>query len=504
MEGVPVLAVVGGLVAAGAGTAAAASAGGPHAGVGAALLAGLLLAVWVLRVVVGGLRRQLMAAAQQARLDPLTGFLDRTAVLEELQTRLVHRGVHEVVGVLSLDLDRLRAINHTMGHGAGDEVLEAVAGRLRLALRTGDVVGRIGGDEFVVVTSGLRTVADLDRLAGRILAQLDGPVVLRDGSRQMATASVGVAYALKGRYTALELLREADVALNLAKDGGGSRHVVFDAELRARASARVELERELRRAVEDGELVVQYQPIVTAADGTVEQVEALVRWRHPTRGLLPPHHFLSVASESGLILDVGQHVLGCACEQAARWSSELGRPVEVAVNLAERQLFDPALIPTVAGVLRTTGLPAAQLQLEISEELLGAQLERVVEVLGRLARIGVGLALDDFGTSRASLRQLESLGMIRTLKLDRAFVAGVAEDEVDRTLVSAVMALARSLGMVVVAEGVETPEQARALTRLGVHRLQGFYFQRPTEAEAITPLLSVGLPVPAPAGPADA
>jgi EAL domain-containing protein (putative c-di-GMP-specific phosphodiesterase class I) len=320
----------------------------------------------------------------------------------------------------------------------------------------------------------------------------------------MATASVGVAYALKGRYTALELLREADVALNLAKDGGGSRHVVFDAELRARASARVELERELRRAVEDGELVVQYQPIVTAADGTVEQVEALVRWRHPTRGLLPPHHFLSVASESGLILDVGQHVLGCACEQAARWSSELGRPVEVAVNLAERQLFDPALIPTVAGVLRTTGLPAAQLQLEISEELLGAQLERVVEVLGRLARIGVGLALDDFGTSRASLRQLESLGMIRTLKLDRAFVAGVAEDEVDRTLVSAVMALARSLGMVVVAEGVETPEQARALTRLGVHRLQGFYFQRPTEAEAITPLLSVGLPVPAPAGPADA
>ena len=492
------LALLAPALVAGAVACAVAVIGGPDR----ALVAVLVVAVAAALVAahqastVRRLRRDLESSSDQARLDPLTGLLNRTGVVDELHARLGDRRSNEVVGVLFLDVDRLKLINDSIGHRGGDEVLDAVAGRVASVLRPGDTVGRLGGDEFVVVASGLRSVGDLSRLADRILAELAAPVALGDGSRQLATASIGIAYVLKGDASPEDLLRDADVAMYQAKDAGGSRHVVFDAELRARALARLELERELRRAVAGGQLAVQYQPIVRPGTGGVEVVEALVRWRHPTRGLIPPGHFLSVASESGLIVELGEQVLTAACSQAARWSKEAGRAIGVAVNLAERQLVDPALGPTVASVLAATGLPAAQLQLEISEELLAHRPERCLAVLRQLSAMGVRLALDDFGTTRASLGQLKALDMISTLKIDRSLAADVADDPVDRKIIAAVVALAESLGMAVVAEGVETAEQAAVLAGLGVGALQGFHFQRPSGPGDITPVLTGGFVVP--------
>jgi diguanylate cyclase len=463
-------------------------------GVGAALTGvgvGLALARRRLRL----LGSEVAISRLAARSDPGTGLSNRVGIGEELDRRLARRRRSDLVGVLVLDLDRLKAVNEIVGHRAGDEVLATVADRIRAAVRGDDEVGRLGSDEFCVVTSALRSVADLGRLAERILSCLAEPVVLSDGCRLVVTASIGISYVLRGDATAEDLVRDAEGAVHQAKDRGGSTHVVFDAELRAGAQARLELERELRRAVDDGELVVQYQPVVSIGTGQVELVEALVRWRHPTRGLIPPGQFLSVASQSGLIVELGRQVLATACEQAVRWSAEAGRPITVAVNLAERQLIDPSLAAVVAGALRSTGLPPGQLVLEVPEELLIDRPQRVLAVLRRLRLLGVGVALDDFGLARASLTQLKALDVIGTLKLDRTLVADVAHDAVDRQIVAAVVALAGSLGIDVVAEGVETPEQVAVLGELGVGRMQGFGLQRPDEAAAVGPVVIDGLAV---------
>jgi diguanylate cyclase (GGDEF)-like protein len=483
--------------------------------VGAATLAGAMaavaptrLAVPVLAVIVAlstglavlatqrvrRLQARLAASEVRARLDPLTGLINRGGVADELEDLLAGRRPNEVVGVLSVDVDRLKMINDSVGHAAGDEVLRAVARRLVEAARESDVVGRFGGDEFVVLASGLRTVADLERLSQRILERLAEPVRLSDGSNQLANASIGIAYLFRGATNAEKLLQEADAAMYRAKDVGGSVAVVFDEELRRELSERQELERQLRQAVPDGELVVQYQPVVTAATGSIDSVEALVRWRHPTRGLLPPAQFLSVASESGLIIDLGRHVLHEACAQAVRWTVEFGRPVRVAVNLSERQVDDHSLWDTVADVLAVTGLPPGQLELEISEGLLGERSGRRLEVLRRLADMGVAIVLDDFGTT-GSLRRLTELDMVSTLKIDRSLIEKVATGGVDHDVVTAVVAVTRSLGMGVVAEGVETAEQADTLHVLGVERMQGFHFQRPAGVEQVTPLLAAPHPL---------
>jgi diguanylate cyclase (GGDEF)-like protein len=485
------------VAAAGAAGLVVAAGDAPVAALACAALVGVLVAVVLTQTYrLEELGSRLAATDERVRLDPLTGLLNRTGVVDQIAQRLRRRRPNEVVGVLFVDVDRLKLINDAIGHGAGDEILQTVGQRLAGVLRDGDAVGRLGGDEFVVVASGIRSVVDLERLAARILDELARPVALGDGSRQMATGSIGIAYVLKGTATAESLLRDADVAMYRAKEAGGSRAVVFDAELRAKAAARLELERELRRAVRDGELVVQYQPIVDVASRSVYAVEALVRWRHPTRGLIPPVQFLSVASESGLIIEVGEHVLRSACAQAQAWSAELGRPLAVAVNLAERQLVDHGLVGTVAEVLRATGLPAGQLQLEVAEHLVVDRPARRLEVLRQLAAMGVEVAMDDFGTSRGSLRPLKDLDVVSSVKIDPSFAVDVVGDVVNRKIVTAVVALSESLGMVVVAEGVETSAQAALLAGLGVDRLQGFWFQRPASAEEIGPVLSRPVELP--------
>lgn len=432
---------------------------------------------------------RLERSEHDARHDVLTGLLNRAGLTIGLARRVEERRPPELVGVLFLDLDRLKIINDSIGHTAGDEVLAFVADRLRNVTNPDDVIGRFGGDEFVIVPSVARSVRDLTRLADNIIEALAEPCVLSDHSMQIVSASIGIAWVAEGEASAESMLRDADVAMYRAKDAGGNQWVVFDADLREQALARLEVERELRKAIAEGQLVVHYQPIVDISDGMVHKLEALVRWRHPVRGLIPPGQFLSVAEETGLIVAVGEHVLRESCKQAAKWSAQVGRSISISVNVAERQLIDPGLIKTVRSTLNETGLNAEQLELEITEELIIERLDHRLTILRQLGRMGVKLAIDDFGTGRASLSQLRHLEMVDTLKVDRAFVENVANNETDQKILTAIVALAKSVGMETVAEGVEDADQATKIKENGVDLIQGFYFHRPSDAHDILPVL---------------
>ncbi len=476
-----------------------------HRGSWVALITGVLLAL------TGGVftmaaRRHAITLGRlersqfDARHDPLTGLLNRAGLTDELQQILERRDQNEVVAVLFLDMDRLKVVNDSIGHSAGDEVLSHVGQRLQSITRDQDIVGRFGGDEFVMVTRGLSSEDDVAPLATRILETLRRPAVLSDESTQMVSGSIGISFvAGTDDATAESLLRDADLAMYRAKDAGGSCFEVFDAELRAQALARLEIDRELRRAIRTGQLVVHYQPIVDVQTGKVDRFEALVRWQHPVRGMIPPGQFLSVAAESGLIVDLGEHVLRESCRQVALWSAATGRKICVSVNVAERQLIDSSLVATVKRVLAESGVEPQQLELEITEDLLVERMGSHLTVLRELAAMGIKLAIDDFGTSRASLGQLKTLDMVSTLKIDRAFVTDVATDSVDRKIITAIVALAESVGMEVVVEGVEYADQVSALRQLGVDLIQGFYFQRPGPAEKAVSLLTKTFTVPEPA-----
>lgn len=473
-----------------------------HRGSWILLVAGLVLASGI-SVVMEALQAARSRAERiesiefDARHDPLTGLTNRKGLTDELNACLGDRRTNNLVGVLLLDLDRLKVVNDSIGHSAGDEVLAAVADRLRQAVREGDTVGRFGGDEFIVVSSGVPAVRDLTMLADRILDSLREPAVLSDESSQMISASIGIAFVTGGEGSAESLLRDADVAMYKAKESGGGRYVVFDAELREQAVARLEVERELRRAIRTGQLHVHYQPIIDSNTGTVDRLEALVRWEHPVRGMMAPGAFLSVAAESGLIVDVGEHVLRESCRQAAAWTSAVGHPVMVSVNVAERQLIDTGLLELVQRVLAETGLDPGQLELELSEEIIVERLDTRLTILRELVDLGVKLAIDDFGTSRASLSQLKRLDMVSTLKIDRAFVVDVATEAVDRKIVTAIVALADSMGMETVAEGVEEAAQIAVLRALGITLFQGFYFHRPAPGAQVATALTKPFEVPA-------
>ncbi len=439
---------------------------------------------------------RLERSEHDAKHDALTGLLNRSGLTDELTELISDRRGSDLIGVLFLDLDRLKVVNDSIGHAAGDEVLVEVSNRLEKIIREDDIIGRFGGDEFVIVSQGVPAIGDLTTLAERVLDSLKEPAVLSDESSQVISTSIGIAYVTKGEASAGDLLRDADLAMYRAKEAGGARYVVFDDEMRAQAVARLEVERELRRAIRTGQLVVHYQPIVDIRTGGVDRLEALVRWQHPVRGMVPPGAFLSVAAESGLIVDLGEHVLRESCRQAAIWSSAVGRDIMVSVNVAERQLIDSGLIDTVRRVLAETGIKPTQLELEITEELIVDRLDHRLTVLHELVAMGVQLAIDDFGTSRASLGQLKKLDMVDTLKIDRAFVIDVANDVVDRKIITAIVALADSVGMEVVAEGVEEEDQVAILRQLGIDHIQGFYFQRPGPSEQMVKLLTTNFDVP--------
>jgi len=429
------------------------------------------------------------ALEHQATHDALTALPNRALFQGRLEQALAGaaRG-GDAVAVLFLDLDRFKVVNDSLGHAAGDDLLVAVAGRLAGCVRGGDTVARLGGDEFAVLLAGLGVGREATRTAERIIRALDAP--FRLGGHDVVTAtSIGIAVGGTG-HAAVDLLRDADVALYRAKARGRGRYAVFDATMNARALERLELEADLRRALRRGEFEVYYQPKVDLATGRLAGLEALVRWRHPVRGVVGPGAFIPVAEETGLIQPLGQWVLEEACRQARRWGEAAGGgpAVVVSVNLSARQFAQPTLVEDVARALEAGGADPRQVQLEITEGVAMGNAEATVEILRRLKGLGVGLAIDDFGTGYSSLAYLKRFP-VDALKIDRAFVTGLRRETADSSIVGAVVGLGRALRLTVVAEGVETAEEAAQLCELGCALGQGYHFARPLPRAQVDALL---------------
>ena len=366
-------------------------------------------------------------------------------------------------------------------------MLVETAARLRRSVRTGDVVGRFAGDEFVVICERLERPADAEMVAAELAAALRVPMQL-DGGRRDISGSIGV--ALAGPPHSVDervLLREADAAMYEAKRTG-SDVVVYAEHLGARAVARADSEQRLRQAIDGGELLAHYQPIL--ADGEVVAVEALARWQHPERGLLAPGAFLEDARHAGLLSRLGETVLREACAQTAAWNRDRLRPLRVQVNVAEQQLLDAAFPGVVAAVVAETGLDPRLLTLEITEDVALERLGPELSVLRQLRALGVTLSVDDFGLGRSTFAALRALDMVSELKIDRSFVSGIDASTTDQALVRAMVGLAGEVGLHVVAEGVETPAELRELSRLGVHTVQGFHLARPAAASDVELLLA--------------
>jgi diguanylate cyclase (GGDEF)-like protein len=411
----------------------------------------------------------------QAQHDALTKLPNRSLFGERV-ARAVERGGP---AVLFVDLDDFKRVNDSLGHAVGDALLITVAERLRACVRPDDTAARLGGDEFAV----LLETADADGaalVAQRILTHLAEPFDL-GGTTVLVRASIGIATTDSDRRNA-DLLRDADVAMYVAKAAGKGRYSFFEPSMHERVRSRLQVESELRSALESNQLTVLYQPVVALADGKMVEVEALVRWRHPTRGLLGPGEFLTVAEDTGLILPLGRLVLRHACRQAPMLSEAAGRPIRVGVNVAAQQLADESLVADVAAALDDTGLDPGLLMLEFVESAVMQDSESVARTVDALRRVGVGLALDDFGTGFSSLSHLQRFP-INQLKIDQSFVGQIGVGE--SNMVKVVLQIARTLGLEVVAEGVESPTQADHLRALNCPLAQGYHFSRPLEAEAI-------------------
>jgi diguanylate cyclase (GGDEF)-like protein/PAS domain S-box-containing protein len=422
------------------------------------------------------------ALEYQARHDMLTGLANRR-LIEQRITEAVERSsrIGAGVAVLHIDLDRFKVVNDAMGHARGDELLRLVAHRFEEIVRPGDTLGRLSGDEFVVVCSRVLNEESARVAAERFRDGLAEPFVAQDGGDIFLSASIGIAYTADGTGTPETLLRAADVATYRAKDQGRNQYVVFQENVDQRALDLLAYEQALRLAIDRVEFEVHYQPVVRLADGAMTHVEALARWERPGHGFVPPAQFIPVAEESGLIGPLGWWVLDEACKEAAAWPRRAdGRQVEVAVNLSARQLASPDLLPTIERVLTTHGLDPSRLCFEVTESALVRDVEQAKTALRAIKALGVNLAIDDFGTGYASLDYVRHFTMADYLKIDRAFVEGVdTPGSHEEAIVTAAIAMARSLGLTVIAEGVETEEQMEALRMLECELAQGFLFSRP-------------------------
>lgn len=441
--------------------------------------------------------------AYQAFHDPLTNLPNRALFLDRLEHALVRAArQYETLAVLFLDLDRFKAINDSLGHTAGDRLLIAVANRLQHCLRPedtvarfGSTISRLGGDEFTILLEGITDASDAVRIADRIIEELRQPFTLGE-HEVVITTSVGIALNASGQDLPANLLRDADVAMYRAKQRGRARYEVFDTSMNAAALRRLELETELRRAIERREFVLYYQPQVALTTGKIVGLEALVYWEHPKRGLVEPEAFIPLAEETGLILPLGRWIVETACRQAVHWAGRRGdAPLAMSVNLSTHQFQHPDLVEEVAGTLSQTGLAPESLNLEITETVMMEDAAVTSKTLHQLKALGVQLSLDDFGAGYSSLGYLKHFP-IDHLKIDKAFVAGLGHDRADTAITQMVITLAKALGMRVVAEGVESAEQAAQLRALGCDVGQGYYFAQPQPASAIDTVLATGLPLP--------
>ncbi|HWS54554.1 MAG TPA: EAL domain-containing protein, partial [Pyrinomonadaceae bacterium] len=416
--------------------------------------------------------------------DALTGLPNRALFIDHVKLTIARAKRREghLFAVLFLDLDRFKIINDSLGHLIGDELLVGIARRLETCLREGDTVARVGGDEFIILLEDIEDESEAVSVAERVQKELSAPFHL-DGHEVFTTVSIGIAPSTTGYDDPEDILRDADTAMYRAKSLGKARHEVFDKAMHAFAVNLLQLETDLRKALERRELFVLYQPIVALDDFRLCGFEALVRWQHPERGLISPMDFIPVAEDTGQIIAIGEWMLFESCRQMRRWQKLFPSeaPLFVSVNLSGKQFAQPNLIETVAAALERTKLSPRSLKLEITESVVMENIEQAAGMLRQLRELGVQLAIDDFGTGYSSLSYLHRFP-IDTLKIDRSFVTRMVDNGENIEIVRTIVMLAQILGMDVVAEGVETKEQLALLRKLGCENGQGYYFSRPSTA----------------------
>lgn len=428
--------------------------------------------------------------------DPLTKLANRTSFMDRLELAVSKSRRREgLTAVLFLDLDGFKSVNDTLGHEAGDELLLIVAGRLSGCLRPEDTVARLGGDEFTALLEDIRGARDAVRAADRCLDSLKAPIRIR-GRDIYVTASVGIVVTVGGRETPSELLRQADLAMYVAKERGKARWEMFDAATARVVLEQLEMEAELRRAVEKEEVIVHYQPEVSLETGRIIGWEALVRWDHPSRGLLPAAEFIALAEDTGLILAIDRLVLDRACRQVRDWQKVSGPECRVSVNLSPRWLRDPTTTADIERIVDETGLARECVQVEVTERAAVADAQATLSTLHALRSAGIRVALDDFGTAYSSLKYLKQFPL-NVLKLDGSLIGGMTNEPQDTAIVQAVTSLGEALGIHVAAEGIESAEQLDSVRELGCRSAQGNHLCPPLDPQRASALLLEDQPLPA-------
>ena len=427
----------------------------------------------------------------KALRDSLTGVPNSSLFLDRLGHAIERGRRHKDFrfAVLALDLDRFQSINNSLGRDAGNEVLTVIARRLESCVRGEDLIARSGGDEFAILLESLSDDSDGSRVAERMQQALSGPIATSEGE-VYTSASIGIVLSSSGLSTPAKMLQEAGIAMSRAKHAGRNRYEMFDSAMHARALARLRMETDLRHAVERSEFELYYQPLVTLESGQITELEALLRWRHPQRGLIPPLDFIPLAEETGLIVPIGQWVLARACADMVRWQTRFPRtaPLAISVNLSPRQFAQANFVETVASTVAAAGLDPHTLKLEITESFAIAEPARTRELLTALRELGIKIYLDDFGTGYSSLGYLHQLPL-DGIKIDRSFVMQMDSGPLYRQLVNTVRDLAMNIGVIAIAEGVENEGQLATLRAMGCSSAQGYLFSRPVPVAEIEVLL---------------
>jgi diguanylate cyclase (GGDEF)-like protein/PAS domain S-box-containing protein len=423
----------------------------------------------------------------EATHDHLTGLANRALFLDRLEHAIaLNRRQHVYdYAVLFFDLDRFKVVNDSLGHAAGDELLGEMARRVSTCVRPTDLVARLGGDEFTVLLENVGGLGEASLIAERILGEVRKPFSVA-GQEVYTGASIGIAVSTSGYARAEDVIRDADTAMYRAKGKGRGRAEVFDTRMHHEAVERMRLEMDLRRAVDREELCLAYQPIVEMPSQKLHGFEALLRWRHPVRGVVPPSVFIPLAEETGLIIPLGTYVVRGVCRQLREWDDAGAPPLSVSVNVSVRQLGDPDLVDRVAGIIHAEGIDPSRLRLEITESALMADMAGAQETFARFRALGIDLCIDDFGTGYSSLSYLVNLP-IGAMKIDRSFVSKMDHDGDE--MVRMIVSLAHNLKLKVIAEGVETTEQLRRLEALSCDYAQGYLFAKPLSREAAGALI---------------